>query len=123
MENSSLSLQKAEGQGCAQIPWEPQLRAQSAQLSPLLLFSCIWLSLVFLEDRSVVLASLLSLSASVSLSPSLCFSDSISLSSWHRLSYSVSYSQTVSDSLGLWLTLPPSSWLLPKASALPSMLG
>lgn len=61
-----------------------------------------------------------SLLLSLSLSPSLCSSHSVSLSSGHRLSYSVSCSQTVSDStsiLGLWLSLPPASWLLPKGSA------
>lgn len=99
LENSFLSLQKAEGQDCVQTPWSPSTGPSllSCQLSPLLLLSCICLSFSYVPKGYVC-------------SPSLC-SISLLLSLFARLfvfmsSYSVSCSQMVSDSLGLWLALP-----------------
>lgn len=129
LEKPSLSLQKAEGQGCAQTPQEPRFRAQSAQLSLPFSFLLSFAFLFLLHSCRIRLFSwpLLCLSL-LYLSVSQCLSVSLptSLTLWQCPSRSVSCSQTVSDSmsvLGLWLALPPSSWLLPKASALPSMLG
>lgn len=57
----------------------------------------------------------------------LCSSHPIPSSSFHGLLYPVSCSQTISDSmsaLSLCFTLPPPSWLPPKAPVpLPSLLG
>lgn len=82
-------------------------------------FSCIPVGYVCSPGLCL---SLLYLSVSQCLSLSL----TTSLTLWQCPSRSVSCSQTVSDSmsvLGLWLALPPTSWLLPKARVLPSMLG
>lgn len=121
-------LQKAEGQGCVQTPWEPRFRAQSAQLSlPFLFLSFAFLFLLHscgirLFSWPLLCLSLLYLS--VSQCPSVSLTTFLTL--WQCPTRSVSCSQTVSDSMSVlhfWLALPPSSWLPPKASVLPSMLG
>lgn len=130
-ENPSLSLPKAEGKATAQTPWEPQLRAQSAQRSLPFFFSLSFALLFLLHScrirLSVLLASPLPLPAlSLCLPVPLRFSHYIPDFMAMPVSLCLLLSQTVSDSmsvLGLWLALPPSSWLLPKASVLPSMLG
>lgn len=75
LENPSLSLQKAEGRDCAQTQWEPQFRAQSAQLSlPCSFFlSFTFLFLLHSRRRCLFSWSLLCLSL-LCLSVSLCFS-------------------------------------------------
>ena len=125
LENSFLSLRKADGQGCAQM-WEPQLRAQlvcsavaPSSLSSSFAFLFLWQSYAICLFPHLSSASLC-FCLFFCLAVSLCFSHSISLSSCHCLSYPVSCSQTVSDSmsvLDLWISLPHSSWLLPKGSA------
>lgn len=122
LENSFLSLRKADGQGCAQM-WEPQLRAQlvcSAVAPSFLLhlhfsFSGSPMRYVYFPTSPLPLSASVSLSVlqslSVSLTPSLCLHVTACLT----LSL-VSVSDPMSV-LGLWISLPHSSWLLPKSSA------
>lgn len=121
MENSSLSLCEADGQGCpgtdpnhrSPSSWPSLLSCGPSSLSSLVHFSV-------LHSYRICLYSCVSLSFCLSFHLPVSVSLTLSLSSCHCQPYSVSCSQTVSDSMSvlcLWLSLPPSSWLLTKASA------
>lgn len=119
--DSSLSLHEADGQGCpgtnpnhwSPSSWLSVLSCGASSLSSHVYFSVLHSYRICLSSCifSVSLGSYLSVHLPVSVSLPL------SLSSCHCRPYSVSCSQTVSDSMSvlhLWLSLLPSSWLLTK---------